>query len=79
MISLTRLNGSVFAVNPDLIERVSSNPDTTVHLVDGSTYIVTQTVEEIIAEIREFRAGVLSDAFARLRGDLAGQGIGGGG
>lgn len=70
MISLTRLNGSVFAVNPDLIERVASNPDTTVHLVDGSTYIVTESVEAIIAEIRDFRAEVLADAFARLRGEF---------
>ena len=60
MILLTRLNGTTFAVNPDLIERIQEQPDTTVVLVDGTTFIVTETVAEVIDEIAEYRARVIA-------------------
>ena len=44
MIVLTRLNRSRFAVNPDLIERVQATPDTTITMVDGATFVVTETM-----------------------------------
>ncbi len=37
MILLTRLSGSPFVLNSDLIERIDSAPDTIVTLVDGSS------------------------------------------
>jgi flagellar protein FlbD len=64
MILLTRLNGSTFAVNPDLIERIQESPDTSVVLVDGTSYIVTESVEEIIDEVAGYRARVLALAHA---------------
>jgi flagellar protein FlbD len=60
MILLTRLNGSTFAINPDLVERIQETPDTTVVLVDGTTYIVTETVDEVIGEIAQYRARVIA-------------------
>ena len=42
MITLTRLSGSVFALNSDLIERVDSTPDTVITLVDGTKYVVLE-------------------------------------
>ena len=60
MILLTRLNGSAFAVNPDLIERIQEQPDTTVVLVDGTTFIVTEAIDEVIDEIAEYRARVIA-------------------
>jgi flagellar protein FlbD len=60
MILLTRLNGTTFAVNPDLVERIQEQPDTTVVLVDGTTFIVTETIEEVIDEIAEYRARVIA-------------------
>lgn len=60
MILLTRLNGSTFAINPDLVERIQEQPDTTIVLVDGTTFIVTETVEEVIDEIAEYRARVIA-------------------
>ena len=45
MIVVTRLNNSQFAINPDLIERINSNPDTTLVMVDGSKYIVTESMD----------------------------------
>jgi uncharacterized protein YlzI (FlbEa/FlbD family) len=60
MIILTRLNNSQFAVNPDLVERIHSNPDTTLTLVDGTTYIVTESMDEVIDLMARYRAKVIS-------------------
>ncbi|MGO4102371.1 flagellar FlbD family protein [Leifsonia sp. YAF41] len=60
MIVVTRLNNSHFAVNPDLIERIHENPDTTLVLVDGSTYIVTESMSEVIDKIARYRARVIA-------------------
>ncbi|MBT2485035.1 MULTISPECIES: flagellar FlbD family protein [unclassified Microbacterium] len=66
MIVLTRLNRSRFAVNPDLIERVQATPDTTIIMVDGATFVVTETMDDVIAQIIAFRAGVLAAAAAMI-------------
>jgi flagellar protein FlbD len=62
MIILTKLNNSRFAVNPDLVERIHSNPDTTLTLVDGTTHIVRESMTEVIELIAEYRARVISIA-----------------
>ena len=62
MIILTRLNGQRFAVNPDLIERVESTPDTIVTLVDGTKYLVMEDIEAIAALVIEHRAAVVAKA-----------------
>jgi len=64
MIVLTRLNRARFAVNPDLVERIQAMPDTTLTMVDGATVVVTETMDEVIAEITRFRARVLAAAAA---------------
>lgn len=60
MISLTRLNGQPFALNPDLIERVDVTPDTVVTLIDGAKYLVAEPLDQVIDAIRRFRASVVS-------------------
>ena len=60
MIMLTRLNGPPFALNPDLIERAEATPDTVLTLCDGHKMLVAETVEELIALVRDYRAQVLS-------------------
>ena len=55
MIRVTRLNGEGFALNPDLIERVEAHPDTVAFLVDGTKYVVRESVDEVLQEIREYR------------------------
>ncbi len=56
MITLSRLNGAVFALNDQLVERIEANPDTVVILVDGKKFIVAQSVEEVVEQIRSARA-----------------------
>ena len=64
MITVTRLNGPAFALNADLIERVEATPDTVIHLVGGTNYVVVESVEEIGGRVRESRAAVI--ALSRL-------------
>ena len=69
MIRVTRLNGERFALNPDLIERVEGHPDTVAFLVDGTKYVVKETVDEMLLEIREYRAGILATSYEMDRGE----------
>ncbi len=68
MVPLTRITGVQFALNPDLIERVDRTPDTIITLVDGTKYIVQDTLDEVVLAILEYRAQVLAAAngFERL-------------
>jgi len=65
MITLTRLSGSMFALNSDLIERVDSTPDSVVTLVDGTKYVVRESLAEIVAAVRDYRGQVVATG-ARL-------------
>ena len=62
MIIVTRLNGSAFALNPDLVESAESTPDTVVTLVDGTKYVIGESVPELIELIRDYRASVVASA-----------------
>ena len=62
MIVLTRLNEARFAINPDLIERIHATPDTTLVMVDGAKYIVTESLDDVITLIAGYRAQVISMA-----------------
>lgn len=62
MVTLTRMTGAQFALNPDLIERVDCTPDTVITLVDGTKYIVLETLAEVVAAVRDFRAAVIGAA-----------------
>jgi flagellar protein FlbD len=69
VIRVTRLNGEQFALNPDLIERVEAHPDTVAFLVDGTKYVVKESVDEVLQEIREYRAGILATSYEMDRGE----------
>jgi flagellar protein FlbD len=66
MITLTRFSGSVFALNSDLIERVDSTPDTVITLVDGTKYVVTEGLQQVVDQIRAYRGAVIAES-ARLQ------------
>jgi flagellar protein FlbD len=68
VIRVTRLNGDQFALNPDLIEKVEGHPDTVAFLVDGTRYVVRESVDEVLREIREYRAGILALSYEMDRG-----------
>lgn len=59
VLLLTRLNGPVFAVNPDLIERAEETPDTVITLVNGSRYVIHESLAEFTALMRTYRADMM--------------------
>ena len=63
MIILTRLGGHQVAVNPDLIERAEPTPDTVLTMFDGHKIVVAESVDEVIAAVRSWRASVAAEAF----------------
>jgi flagellar protein FlbD len=62
VILLTRLGGAPFALNPDLVERADCTPDTVITLVDGTKYVVAESLPELIDLVLGFRAAVVSTA-----------------
>ena len=56
MIAVTCRNGEHFSVDPLHIERVETDPDTVIHLVDGTKYVVDQPFEELLRTISDHRA-----------------------
>ena len=60
MILLNRINGQPFALNPDLLERAESTPDTVITLVNGAKYVVAQSLDELASLVAGYRAHVLS-------------------
>ncbi|HEY9555495.1 MAG TPA: flagellar FlbD family protein [Acidimicrobiales bacterium] len=62
MIALSRLNGSRFALNSDLIERIDASPDTVITLVDGTKYLVAESIDDVIDGVRAFRASIIASS-----------------
>lgn len=54
MIYLTKLGGKQFLLNEDQIESVSQSPDTIIVLSNGHSYIVQESMDEILEEIIKF-------------------------
>lgn len=62
VIIVRRLTGQQFAVNPDLLGRIECTPDTILVLVDGTRYLIDETLEEVIDLIRDYRASIVAQA-----------------
>lgn len=60
MISVTRLKGQVIALNPDMIESVEENPDTTIKLTSGEKLLVRESLVEVVQLVTDYRRYLLS-------------------
>jgi flagellar protein FlbD len=58
VIKVTRLGGRPFYLNSDLIESLEAVPDTTLQLTTGKRVIVTESAEDVIQRIVEFRRDI---------------------
>jgi uncharacterized protein YlzI (FlbEa/FlbD family) len=69
VIRLHRLGhrDEVFHLNPDLIASIESTPDTVLTLTTHSKVLVHEGPEEVVAAVRAWRAGILEQAFPRIR------------
>jgi len=55
MIKVTRLDGKEYYVNPHQIECIEINPDTTLVMQTGKTYIVREEADDVLEEIVAYR------------------------
>ncbi len=55
MITLHRLNGDEMTLNAELILTVEATPDTHILMMDRRRLLVTETVEEVIGAVLEYR------------------------
>ncbi|MCG8500300.1 MAG: flagellar FlbD family protein [Firmicutes bacterium] len=58
MIKVTRFNGKIFYVNCDLIEFLESTPDTVITTTTGKKIVVSESVEEVIHRIIQFKGKI---------------------
>lgn len=70
VIRLTRLNGSEMYLNADLVATVESHHDTVLTLVDGKTYVVRNTADEVVDAITAYRAAVIAAAEGLMQADV---------
>jgi flagellar protein FlbD len=55
VIRVTRLNGSVFFVNAEMVEFVEATPDTVMTLTDGTKLVVRESPDAIVKQILVYR------------------------
>lgn len=60
MIPVTRLDGSKFFVNADLIETIEATPDTVVTLTSQKKLVLRESPAEIIDELVTFRRRIFA-------------------
>lgn len=56
MIKVTDLHGSEYLLNSEQIEKVEQNPDTQIMLLNGHRYYVRESIDEIVAQVVQYRA-----------------------
>ena len=64
MIRLTRLDGSEFYLNPDLLEIIEEVPETHMTLSNGNRYLVLEPARVVIERIIAFNARALRRSVA---------------
>ena len=51
MIQLSRLNGGVIAINPDLVTWIEVTPDTTIEFLNGDRIMVRESLDEVMDRV----------------------------
>ncbi len=55
MISVTRLDGKNYWINPHMIESMENSPDLTITFLSGKKVVVKDSPEDVIKEIIAYR------------------------
>ena len=58
IIFLTNLLGTEISLNCDLIETITSNPDTTITLTTGTLHIVMESRDEVIQKTVDYKTRI---------------------
>lgn len=67
MITVTRLNGVQLIVNAELIEFVEATPDTILTLTTGNKLVVTESVDEILNLVVNYKRSILTGPTKRKK------------
>mgnify|MGYP002684307487 CR=1 FL=1 len=59
MIQLTRIDGTTFYINPDLIELMEATHDTHVTLINGHRYVCADSPDDVVDRIADFRRSTI--------------------
>jgi flagellar protein FlbD len=74
MIKVTRLNGSEFYINEDMIEFLEETPDTIITLNTEKKLVVKESIGEILEDVIAFRRkiylGDTSHLLERVEGEI---------
>lgn len=66
MIILTKLDGTEFVINCELIEMVEHTPDTIVRLRDKKYFIVRENLNQIVEKVIEYKRYCNEKAFINI-------------
>ena len=55
MIEVTKLNGTTFILNSDLIETVEGTPDTVIRLTTKNYHIVAEYMPEVVQKVIDYK------------------------
>lgn len=58
MIELTRLNGTIFTLNCDMIETIEETPDTVLTLSTGKKIVVKESRQDIKNLVKSYRRDI---------------------
>ncbi|MBE5959931.1 MAG: flagellar protein FlbD [Lachnospiraceae bacterium] len=61
MINITRLNGTPFTLNADLIEMIEEVPDTVITLTTGKKVFVAESRETVKALVLSYKQSLYSN------------------
>jgi len=60
MVEVTRFNNQKVVINAEMVEFVESTPDTSIHMDNGKTFIVKESIEEVVEKVLEYQRKIRS-------------------
>ena len=60
MVRLTKINKKEIYINADLMEFIESTPDTLITLTTGKKILVSESVDEVIERIIDFKKRIMN-------------------
>ncbi len=61
MIDLTRLDGTLFVLNCDLIETIENIPETKLTLTNGKYFLVQEKREDIVQRVIQYKQTIFQN------------------
>ena len=68
MIYLSRLDGTGFVLNADLIELIEAKPDTVITTTSGKHFIVKESLADVVSRIIDYQRMVRQTPESRVLG-----------